>query len=197
MKKLLLISILFFATSVSAIETGEKAADFSLKSITGESVSLKDYAGKVVVLEWFNPGCPFVQKHYKEGDMPELQSKSKEKGVIWLTINSTNAEHRDYQTPEMASAQKAEWKIESSKILLDPSGAVGKKYSAKTTPHMFVIDTAGKIVYQGAIDSDSSVFTPPKSAKNYVKEAIDAVLAGQKVGVEKTDAYGCSIKYAD
>lgn len=197
MRKLILIACLFIATTAHAIETGSLAPDFSLKSIDGKTVSLKDYAGKAVVLEWFNQGCPFVQKHYKDGDIQALQKACKEKGVVWLTVSSTSSDHGDFLTPEKATAQKAEWKIESSEFLLDPSGAVGNKYGAKTTPHMFIVNAEGKLVYQGAIDDNSSVFSSPKEAKNHVSAALDELLAGKAVMLSETESYGCSIKYAE
>lgn len=197
MRKLILAACFLFATTAQAIETGTAAPDFSLKSTEGKTVSLKDYAGKAVVLEWFNPGCPFVQKHYKDGDMQALQKIYKEKGVVWLTISSTNSNHGDFLTPEKALNKKAEWKMESSEILLDPSGVVGKKYGAKTTPHMFIVNAEGKLVYQGAIDDDASVFSSPKEAKNHVSAALDELLAGKAVTLGATESYGCSIKYAE
>lgn len=179
-----------------AVDVGDPAPSFTLSNTANEEVSLDSLSDKVVVLEWFNQGCPFVRKHYREGDMPALQKEFSDKGVVWLAINSTNKDHDDYLTPAQAKELKAKFKMENAQLLLDPSGEVGKLYSAKTTPHLFIINK-GTLVYQGAIDDKSDVFVSPKMAKNHVRAALNEILKGEPVSESKTKPYGCSIKYAD
>lgn len=198
MNKILYIlsALLLFSTQALAQEIGEKAPDFTLKTHTGEDVSLADYADKVVVLEWFNRGCPFVQKYYKNGDMQDLQKSYGEKGVVWLTLHSTAKIHGDYLDPQGIEEVSKEWKITDTKMLLDEDGSVGRQYRAKTTPHMYIIDK-GTLVYNGAIDDKPSAFADPKKSHNYVRQALDEVLAGKPVSQSETKPYGCSVKYAD
>lgn len=173
------------------LSIGGDAPKFTLKDQTGKDVSLADYSGKIVVLEWFNEGCPFVVKHYKEGHMNKLASKYAEKGVVWLAINSTSG-----KTPESNAKIAEKWKIERP-ILSDADGEVGHDYGATNTPHLYIIDTAGKLVYRGAIDSDSSDDAAKiDGATNYVAKALDEILAGKTVSQAETKAYGCSVKYA-
>lgn len=171
---------------------GETAPDFALKDLDGKDVKLADFKGKVVVLEWFNPGCPFVVKHHSTFDTMRKTAKDfKDKGVVWLAINS-GAEGKQGASKEENTKARTDWKIEYP-IVLDPTGVTGKAYGAKTTPHMFIIDKEGKLVYAGAIDNDSS---PKKQgSKNYVKNALDEVLAGKKVTDASNDSYGCGVKY--
>ena len=176
------------ATAGKAVAVGEKAPGFILTDSAGEEISLSDFEGKVVVLEWLNPDCPFVQRHYKAGTMKDLAAKFGTQGVVWLTINSTNY---------MDAAANAKFKASnhlSYPILVDQSGEVGHLYGAMTTPHMYVIDGAGQLVYIGAIDDD------PRGNKdapitNYVAAALDEVLAGKAVTTTETKPYGCSVKY--
>jgi len=199
-KTILLAGLSLFALSVliSAGPTcGSSAPDFTLTSVDGKTVRLADFKGKVVVLEWFNMGCPFVQRHYKDGHMQTLQSEYAAKGVVWLSINSTNPKHKDYRPTEKTVAEMAEHGIKCTAMLPDPDGKVGKAYGAKTTPHMFILDAEGTLVYQGAIDDDSSGRTGPKAAKNYVRVGLDETLAGKPVTTATSKQYGCSVKYAD
>ncbi len=169
---------------------GEPAPEFSLEDQTGKTHSLADYKGKVVVLEWFNEDCPYVVKHYRQGHMNKLADKYKEQDVVWLAINSTSG-----KTIDSNKAIAAKWNIDRP-ILLDSGGKVGQLYGATNTPHMYVIDKDGKLVYMGAIDdNDDSRTDSIASAKNYVAAALDAVLAGQPVEMSRTKAYGCVIKY--
>ncbi|MFT3683561.1 MAG: thioredoxin family protein [Phycisphaerales bacterium] len=171
---------------------GEKAPEFTLKDTEGKDVKLADFKGKIVVLEWFNPGCPFVKKHHETLDtMTKTAAAYKDKGVVWLAVNSGSEGKQGAAAEENAKAKK-DWKIEYP-ILLDTKGETGKAYGAKTTPHMFVIDKDGKLAYAGAIDNNSS----PKTAgeKNYVKNAVDELLAGKKVSESETTSYGCNVKY--
>ena len=172
-----------------------KGKDFTLTSATGEKVSLSDYAGKIVVLEWFNPSCPFVKKHYNNTDMQGLQKQMVDKGVVWLSINSTNKEHSNYLSAKQSQDYAKESKMASTHWLIDEDGKVGKMYGAKTTPHMFIINKSGEIAYQGAIDDKSSAYAKPSEANNYVKIALDALLEGKPVLQAKTAPYGCSVKY--
>jgi peroxiredoxin len=174
--------------AAAAASVGAPAPQFALQDQNGKTVNLSDLSGKVVVLEWFNDGCPFVQAHYKSGDMNATASKLAEKGVVWLAVNSTSGTNADHNK-QIA----AEWKIDRP-ILDDASGAVGKMYGAKTTPHMFVIDKDGKLAYIGAIDNNPN--GDKKDNKiNYVEKAVSEILAGQSVSEPQTRSYGCSVKY--
>jgi peroxiredoxin len=190
---LCLVSAIFICGKALAIETGEKAPDFSGISYLGKKVSLSDYVGKTVVLEWFNRGCPFVQKHYQNGDMQKLQVEYSEKNVVWLTINSTNTGHTDYLDSEKSKAVIEEWKIKSNEYLIDADGKIGKLYGAKTTPHMYIINERG--IYQGAIDDNPDTYADPKTAVNYVKQGLEEHLSTKPVSVSETKSYGCSVKY--
>src|SRR5438046_6619782 len=175
---------------------GTTAPDFSVTDAKGETHSPSQYKGKYVVLEWFNPECPFVKKHYGSGNMQKLQEEFTAKGVVWLTIDSSAPGLEGNLTAEQANAKIADWKAHSSALLLDPDGKAGRTYGAKNTPHMFVINPEGKIVYEGAIDSKP---TPNPSdianSTNYVKVALDESLAGKTVSNANTKPYGCSVKY--
>lgn len=167
---------------------GEVAPAFTLSDLNGKPHSLSDYKGKVVVLEWTNPQCPIVQRHYRAGTMKQLQAKYGEKGVVWLAINSS---HNETLLENQAWAKQQDIKYP---ILLDAGGEVGKAYGAKTTPHMYVIDESGKLVYRGGIDNDP---TGDKGQPTpYVANALDEVLSGKAVSVADTKPYGCSVKYA-
>jgi peroxiredoxin len=200
MKTKLLLTALtsIAAASLFAAESpkvGAAAPDFSLTDAKGAKHSLADSKGKWVVLEWFNPECPFVKKHYGSGNMQKLQQEYAGKGVVWISIDSSAAGKEGNLSPEAAEKKMAEWKMNST-LLLDPEGKAGQAYGAKNTPHMFIINPDGKVVYEGAIDSKA---TPnPKdieSATNYVKVALDEGLAGKPVSNPNTKPYGCSVKY--
>ena len=193
---LFIASLLIVAcTSAKALEGGAQAPAFELKDLSGKSVSLSDFNGKTVVLEWFNRGCPFVQKHYRGGDMQTLQKEFSEKGIVWLLVNSTHSGHKDYLDNETAKKVASEWKITSASLLPDESGVIGRAYRAKTTPHMFIVNPEGKLAYQGAIDDKSDVFSNPKEANNYVRQALNEMLSGKEISIPSTEAYGCSVKY--
>jgi peroxiredoxin len=177
-------------TKSEGAKIGAAAPDFKLTDTAGKAVSLADYKGKVVVLEWFNPGCPVVQMHYKAGTSANLVKEFGAKGVVFLCINSGAPGNQGHGTEANSNAKK-DWKMEQS-ILLDESGTVGKAYGAKTTPHCFVIDKDGKLAYAGAIDNGNG---GKVGDKNYVREALTAVLAGKPVATTETKAYGCSVKY--
>lgn len=180
-----------------APEVGKAAPDFTLTDTNGKAVNLADLKGKIVVLEWSNFGCPFVKKHYESKNMQDLQSKYRDT-VTWITVfSSAEGKQGFMKTDEEANTTAKEHDMESSHIILDPKGDLGKAYEAKTTPHMFVIDKSGIIAYMGAIDDDTSAdSSKAKGAKNYVATAIDALVAGQKIEVAATQPYGCSVKYA-
>lgn len=176
------------ASAAAAVEVGQKAPDFTLKDANGKDVSLAQYQGKIVVLEWTNPDCPFVQRHYKAQTMSQLAGKYAGNDVVWLAINSTS---------NASTAKMTEWSSRwslSYPILLDNNGDVGKAYGAKTTPHMFIIGKNGTVAYEGGIDDDPSGDKAQKT--NYVGKALDELLAGQAVSQSQTRSYGCSIKYA-
>jgi peroxiredoxin len=197
-RKILCAVILMLAVpSVHAQEVGKAAPDFALSDSNGKKHSLSDLKGKFVVLEWFNPGCPFVKKHYSSNNMQELQKKYTEKGVVWLTISSSAEGKQGHLTPELANQEIKEKKANMTALLLDHDGKVGQAYGAKTTPHMFVIDPKGTLIYGGAIDdNDSADPEVIKTSKNYVAAALDEAMSGKPVQVASTDSYGCSIKYA-
>jgi peroxiredoxin len=195
MKKLFSFLLFLLSFQLWAVESGKPAPDFSLMSETGKEVKLSDYKGKTVVLEWFNHGCPFVRKHYETNNMQNLQKKWTGKDVIWLSINSS-AKGKGYLDAKGTVAEKEKNKTSSTAILIDETGKVGKLYEAKTTPHMFIINKDGVLVYQGAIDSLSSADKEdvPK-AKNYVDEILTAMSSGKTVKFTSNQPYGCGVKY--
>jgi peroxiredoxin len=174
-------------------DIGSKAPEFTLTDTNGKTVTLTEFRGKVVVLEWTNPNCPFVKRQYGDKLMPEVQKAYTEKGVVWLLVNSTNEGHGDYESAESLNSTYATWGASYTALLMDPDGKVGKAYDAKTTPHMFIIDKAGILVYQGAIDDD------PRGSKSdregYVKNALDALMSGKDIATTTSKPYGCSVKY--
>ena len=197
--KLILTALTCLAASVSFAQEAKVGGDapaFTLKDTTGKAHSLADFKGKFVILEWFNEGCPFVKKHYGSGNMQKLQKEYAGKDVVWLSINSSAPGKEGHVTPESATKTIADWKMDSTKILLDHDGKVGKLYGAKTTPHMFVINKEGKLVYQGAIDSKATANAADiDGAENYVKVALDNSIEGKPVPNASTKPYGCSVKY--
>lgn len=188
----------FSTPAVAGITVGETAPDFTLPSASGENVKLSSYAGKIVVLEWHNKGCPFVKKHYSSGNMQALQKEYAGKEVVWLTINSSAEGKQGYETAEEALATVKKEGASPTHVLLDPDGTVGRLYGAKTTPDMVVIQKDGSIVYAGAIDDTPTADADDvKTAKNYVRAALDATISGSPVEVSSTKPYGCSVKYAE
>lgn len=184
--------------AAEAPKIGASAPDFSLTDSKGKSHSLADFKGKYVVLEWFNPGCPFVVKHYGSDNMQKLQKQFTGKDVVWLTIDSSAPGKEGYLSPADAEKRVAEWKMHSTALLLDPDGKVGHEYAATNTPHMYIIDPSGKLIYSGAIDSKAT--TNPADipgSTNYVKAALDEAMSGKAVTTPTSRAYGCSIKYQD
>lgn len=192
---LLTICLIPVSTVLAVPSAGSVAPEFTLPSVDGKPVSLKDYRGKTVVLEWFNSSCPFVRKHYDSKHMQGLQAQSVKDGVVWLVIDSTSKEHRSFSGPEGLKKLRVDWSFASSDILVDENSEVAKMYGAKTTPHMFVIDPNGEVVYAGAIDDDPDTDGNPAESRNYVKEALRAVTSGSTLAVAETEPYGCSVKY--
>ncbi len=176
---------------------GQAAPDFTATDALGKNHKLSDFSGKLVVLEWTNPGCPFVSKHYS-GNMQALQKEFTAKGVVWLSVNSTAASAADYLPPAKLTAWNAEKKASPTATLVDDSGKLGQLYSAKTTPHMYIINPQGVLVYAGAIDSVPSARVDDiKTATNYVRQGLNETLGGKAISTSSTRAYGCSVKYKD
>ncbi|MBI1362736.1 MAG: redoxin domain-containing protein [Proteobacteria bacterium] len=179
-----------------AVAVDKPAPDFTLPGEDGKSHKLSDYKGNVVVLEWFNKDCPFVRKHYDTRNMQDLQKESTDKGVVWLSIVSSAEGNQGYITAEEALQVQEKEQSHQTHILLDPKGDVGRLYGAKTTPHMFVINRDGVLVYAGAIDNKANtIHADARMARNYVREALDEILAGGAVTEKVTIPYGCSVKY--
>ena len=195
MKQIATLMLAGCVLAANAFAVEGDAPDFTLKDIDGNEHKLADYAGKYVVLEWTNYDCPFVKKHYENGHMQELQKTLTGKGVVWLTINSSApGKQGNYDTAEWKQ-RLADNGSQPTAVLLDPTGTVGKAYGASNTPHMYVIDPEGAIVYQGAIDDNPSWKGDPSEANNYVASALDAAMQGNPVEPAVTKAYGCSVKY--
>jgi peroxiredoxin len=178
-------------------EVGKAAPNFSLPDTNGKTHSLADLKGKYVVLEWYQPDCPFVRKHYGSGNMQALQKEYTAKGVNWFSINSSAPGEEGNYPANKLNEISAQNNAARTALLLDPSGKVGRMYGAKTTPDMYIIDPSGILVYKGAIDNKRSTdLADVKTATNYVKVALEAVMAGKTVATTATQPYGCSVKYA-
>ena len=200
MKKLIsLISVVLMAAPmiVSAeVVPGKPAPAFEVKDATGKIQSLKDHKGKWIVLEWFNQDCPYVKKHYGSQNIQKLQKTYSDKGVVWLSVISSAKGKQGYLTGADAIKLAKENKSAALTTLIDEAGTMGKAYDAKTTPHMFVINPEGVVVYAGAIDdNDSAKPEVIAKSKNYISAALDAGMAGKKVETASTKSYGCSVKY--
>ena len=177
---------------------GQAAPAFSATDTSGKSVSLADFKGKYVVLEWTNPGCPFVQKHYDSGNMQSTQKEATAKGAVWLSVNTTAKDASDYIAPAALQGWMTSKKGAPTATLMDADGKVGRAYAARTTPHMYIIDPQGKLIYAGAIDSKPTANPADiKTATNYVTTALGEAQAGQPVSRATTQAYGCSVKYSN
>jgi peroxiredoxin len=178
-------------------KVGEPAPGFTVSATTGSPVSLSSYKGKVVVLEWTNHDCPYVRKHYESGNMQGLQREATGQGVVWLTVISSSEGTQGYVTPPQADELTTSRKAAPTAVLLDTKGVAGKLYGATNTPHMYVVDKVGMLVYAGAIDDrPTSRRADVPGATNYVRAALDAVAAGQPVKTPVTRAYGCTVKYS-
>jgi hypothetical protein len=198
-RRILLAAVAAFALAAPAVAApvvGQPAPAFQAVDMNGKARSLADFKGKTVVLEWTNNGCPYVQKHYNSGHMQGLQKEATKEGVAWLTIVSSAPGMQGYLTPPLARTWKAKVGAASTDVLLDPEGKVGRAYGARATPHMYVIDGAGKLVYMGGIDDKPSPDPATlKTATNYVVAALADVKAGRPVATAVTRPYGCSVKY--
>lgn len=194
---LALFAALTLATGAFAVETGKPAPDFTGTDLHGKTVKLSDYKGKIVVIESYNLDCPYAMNHYKTGAMQELQKDLAAKGVVWLLVNSVNPKSPSHRTAEQAQKEWADLKIAAEAWIDDSAGTIGHLYDMKTTTQMFIVNKDGVLAYQGAIDNRRAPKGDPRTARNYVREAVDELLAGKPVAVSETQPYGCSIKYAD
>jgi|SRR5687768_18139522 len=180
-------------SACAAVESGNPAPDFTFTDLSGKSQKLSDFFGKIVVLEWLNPGCPFVVRHYRSGNMPSTQAAAAKDGAVWLQVNST-------AMGDLDPAKSAEWQkkqgVVARSYIRDQSGTLGRLYGAQTTPHLYVINKEGTLVYQGAIDDQPSAnLANTLSAHNYVKAALASLKAGKPVETATTQPYGCAVKY--
>ena len=182
-------------SAFAAAEVGQPAPDFTGTDINGKTVHLSYYKGKLVILESYNQDCPYCHNHFKTGAMQELQKEMTAKGIIWLMVNSVNPHNSSHRTPEQARAEWTQYKMNATAWIDDGSGDIGRLYGMLTTPHMFVIDKSGVLVYDGAIDDQPDPFHDPHKAHNYVRDAVEKTLAGEKVAPAKTKPYGCAVKY--
>lgn len=199
MKALVFLS-LFVAGCIAFADAvpGNPAPAFETSAADGKTHKLSDYAGKWIVMEWYNKDCPYVKKHYGSNNMQDLQKKYTGKGVVWLSVNSSAEGKEGYTDAKEAMKVAKDTKSNATAVLLDPTGVVGKAYGSKTTPHMFVIDPKGTVVYAGAIDDNNS--SDPKviaKSKNYVAAALDAGMENKKIEITSTKPYGCGTKYAN
>ena len=190
------LGVLSAAAWAQTASVGQAAPAFELIDAQGRTVRLADFKGRHVVLEWTNPGCPFVVKHYGSQNMQGLQKEASAKQVVWLSISSTALGHGDYLAPAALAAQYKQWGAAPAAMLMDDSGKVGRAYGARTTPHMYIIDPQGVLVYAGGIDDKRSANPADvKAAKNFVRAALADTLAGRPVATPSAAPYGCSIKY--
>ena len=176
-------------------DVGKPAPDFTAKDIEGKSHKLADFKGKIVVLESYNLDCPFCANHFKSGAMQALQAEVTGKGAIWLVVNSSNPKSPSHRNPAAAKKEWTAQKMKATAWIDDSDGKIGKAYGLKTTPHMVVIGKDGNVAYIGAIDDKAESEGDPRKARNYVREAVNALAAGKPVEVTRTKPYGCGIKY--
>ncbi len=193
------VALLMLASaSAYAVKVGDPAPGFTGTDSNGKTQTLSEYKGKYVVLEWSNRDCPYTRKHYTSGNMQSLQKEWTAKGVVWLTILSSAPGQQGYVTASEENAQLAKVHAAPTAAILDPTGAIGHEYDAKTTPNMFVIDPSGKLIYAGAIDDHPTDDVGDiKISKNYVSEALSQAMAGVVVATSYTRPYGCSVKYGE
>ena len=196
-KTLALFAALALTTAAFAVEIGQPAPDFTGTDISGKTIHLSDYKGKIVVLESFNEECPFCHHHYSTGAMQALQAELAAKDVVWLVVDSVAQDNFGYLKPAAAQKVWTEQKFAATAWLDDHAGTIGHLYGMKTTPHMFVIAADGSLAYAGALDNNPTPEGNPRTAKNYVRAAVNELLAGKPVTVKETRPYGCSVHYAD
>jgi peroxiredoxin len=196
-KALILLAAMAVATASFAVEVGKPAPDFTGTDINGKAVKLSDYKGKIVVIESYNSDCPYCHNQYATGATQDLQKELAAKGVVWLIVNSVNPKNFSHRTPEQAQKEMVAEKMDVTTWIDDSSGAIGHLYEMKTTPHMFIIDKNDTLVYDGAMDNKPDPFHDPRTARNYVREAVNDLLAGKPVEVSQTKPYGCAVHYAD
>src|SRR5713101_4241388 len=190
--------LLILALGALAVRVGEPAPDFTATDSNGKSHRLADYKGKYVVLEWHNQGCPYTRKHYASGNMQRLQKEWTGQGVVWLTVISSAPGTQGYVTAPEENDYVKRMKAVPTAALLDPDGTLGHLYAAKTTPHMYIIDPSGVLIYNGAIDDHpTSDEADIARSKNYVSAALREAMSGKKVSDAATRPYGCSVKYKD
>jgi peroxiredoxin len=191
------VAVLLLISSAYAAKVGESAPDFQATASNGQVHQLSQYRGKFVVLEWHNNGCPYTRKHYESGNMQRLQRDWTSKGVVWFTVISSAPGQQGYVTAQQENDYLKQTNASPSAALLDPQGDVGRLYSAKTTPHMFVINPQGVLVYDGAIDNKATTDQADIStAKNYVSQALEEAMGNKPVSIPTSRPYGCSVKYA-
>jgi len=199
MKSLLFAAALALTAgpALAAATVGQAAPNFTAVDASGKTVTLADFKGRHVVLEWVNPGCPYVRRHYDSANMQGTQKEATSKGVVWLAVNSTSQDSGDYLAPAAMAQWMQTQKAVATVTLMDADGQVGRAYGARTTPHMYIVNPAGTLVYAGAIDDQprASLADTPK-ANNHVKVALAESLAGKAVSTPSTRAYGCSVKYS-
>ena len=189
------IATAFCGAALANAPAGSPAPAFTVTDLAGKAVNLADYKGKTVVLEWHNFGCPFVQKHYRSGNMQALQKKYAN-DVVWLAVNSTHKGASDWTEPAKLTSELKQFGAAPANYLVDEPGKVGMAYGAKTTPHMYIIDPSGKVVYNGAIDDKRSTNVEDvKTAKNYVVAALEEMKSGKPISTASTTPYGCTVKY--
>jgi peroxiredoxin len=192
---LILAATLALAASAWAVEVGKPAPDFTGTDITGKTIKLSDYKGKIVVIESYNSDCPFCHNQYQSGATQELQKQLADKGVVWLLVNSVSPSNGSHRTAAEAQQEWSSLKIAATAWIDDSTGTIGHLYGMRTTPHVFVVNKDGTLAYEGAMDDHPDPVHDPRTARNYVKEAVDDLLAGKPVAVTQTKPYGCAVHY--
>ena len=196
-RNLLAVLTISFVPTVFGLSIGDPTPEFSLQDSNGKTHNLSDYKGNLVVLEWVNYECPFVKKHYDTGNMQKLQKEYTGKKVIWLSICSSGKGKQGNFSSSQLAERVRESKSACTAYLIDEDGTVGREYGAKTTPHMFIVNPEGELIYEGAIDSISSYKkSDVENADNYVAKALQATMNGKPIDNPRTKSYGCSVKYA-
>lgn len=198
-------ALLVFLVSMLGLSTFSKAQDpsarkvapsFDAAAVNGKHYTNEDLRGKTVVFEWFNPGCPFVKRVYENGYMKSLQKEAVERGVVWLTVNSTNSEHGDFVPSDRVAELMKEWEMTSTNYIVDQDGTIGKLFDVKTTPTIVVIDSNGQIAYSGAVDNYPQISGDESKLELFAKDALVAVSSGRPVARPYVKSYGCSVKYS-